>query len=881
MTPPPPLAFRARCLSCFLGLMALTTTLLFAQSNEARVVARDASGTPTVILGKLGLLSPLAPPAHKRQSTLARPASEYLAVSPTQEAEWSTAAHRAARAHLNATGEEQFEVRQARLDDGGNLHVRLAQTIGSLQVDGGELILHVRARTGEVYAINGNFAPARGQEREPLVTSVYALSRALTEYEVNQPELAHDAQLVYLYDPENGTELAWRQTVNYEHEDHGAWVEERDVIYASAIDGRLLAAEATIQRATEIKTHDNENRRRQKAPGQLLCTNEQTCSHAVAQDAHDNATRVYEYYLKNFGRDSWDDQGATVSSSVHVCEDWVGASFTGEHMLFGDGDTTGDLPFGGSVSDPLGGALDVVAHEFTHGVIRAHSNLKYKRGAESGDINEAWADIFGASAEAWLDGDTSFATWQLAEDVWTPGIVGGALRSLSDPQLDGTSIDHYDRRITSSKRKHAAMHRNSGIGRLAFHLLVEGGQHPRESNGWEVKAIGIERAQQIFYRAQTEYLARKSRWEDVRWATAQVAWDLYRDRLVVNQVERAWCAVGVPNCPAGISDPGPANGGGPSQMLVVGPLREWVAPGTVHYESFEFYVPPGASSLRVHTLAGTNEGNIALLLAHQRSATLDSFDFRSNASGNEEQILVASPRPGRWQISIAAMDSFALDGLEASFVPAPRQELRERDEVTGLSGRAGATQFFEVNLSRFARRFHVRLFGGTGDADLFVRRGNDPTRADFDCRPYLASNDELCEVQVAAPGRYVIAVRAGTGGFRDATLQTHALGAPTGCSDPALLQETAMSSDGDTREFRIFVPACARELEVRTGNGSGDADLLVRYGSSPTATTAECRPFLLGNEERCTLPVTTPGEYVIQVETGTGYQGVDLLASYR
>lgn len=39
---------------------------------------------------------------------------------------------------------------------------------------------------------------------------------------------------------------------------------------------------------------------------------------------------------------------------------------------------------------------------------------------------------------------------------------------------------------------------------------------------------------------------------------------------------------------------------------------------------------------------------------------------------------------------------------------------------------------------------------GTGDADLYVRKGSEPTSAEYDCRPYAGGSDEDCEVQVVA-----------------------------------------------------------------------------------------------------------------------------------
>jgi hypothetical protein len=40
--------------------------------------------------------------------------------------------------------------------------------------------------------------------------------------------------------------------------------------------------------------------------------------------------------------------------------------------------------------------------------------------------------------------------------------------------------------------------------------------------------------------------------------------------------------------------------------------------------------------------------------------------------------------------------------------------------------------------------FTAQISGGSGDADLYVRRGAQPTTTTFDCRPYLSGNNETC-----------------------------------------------------------------------------------------------------------------------------------------
>ena len=40
-----------------------------------------------------------------------------------------------------------------------------------------------------------------------------------------------------------------------------------------------------------------------------------------------------------------------------------------------------------------------------------------------------------------------------------------------------------------------------------------------------------------------------------------------------------------------------------------------------------------------------------------------------------------------------------------------------------------------------------------GDADLYVRRGSEPTLSTYDCRPYKSGSNETCAITLAAPAR--------------------------------------------------------------------------------------------------------------------------------
>ncbi|MDA3882059.1 MAG: M4 family metallopeptidase [Bacteroidales bacterium] len=232
-----------------------------------------------------------------------------------------------------------------------------------------------------------------------------------------------------------------------------------------------------------------------------------TWSNQTAVSAHYNATATYEYFENTFGRNSINGQGGNIISFINVANEdgssMENAFWNGQAAFYGNG---------GSAFYSLAGALDVIAHELGHGVVSNTANLEYY--GESGAINETFADIFGAM----VDRDD----WLIGEDVTkTSFSPSGALRNMSDPHNTGTSITDYywqPKHISEmyiGLQDNGGVHINSGIGNYAYYLYAT--------------AISKDKAEQVFYRALTNYLTRKSQFIDLRIAVIQSAEDLYGD----------------------------------------------------------------------------------------------------------------------------------------------------------------------------------------------------------------------------------------------------------------------------------------------------------------------------------------------------------------
>ncbi|HEX4872994.1 MAG TPA: S8 family peptidase [Nevskiaceae bacterium] len=85
---------------------------------------------------------------------------------------------------------------------------------------------------------------------------------------------------------------------------------------------------------------------------------------------------------------------------------------------------------------------------------------------------------------------------------------------------------------------------------------------------------------------------------------------------------------------------------------------------------------------------------------------------------------------------------------------------------------------------------------------------------------------------------------------------------------------------GTELRFTLQVPSGASNLSFQMSGGSGDADLYVRFGTAPTTTSYDCRPYLGGNAETCTFATPQVGTYHVMVRGYSSFSGVSLVGSY-
>jgi len=694
---------------------------------EAEVMQLNQDGLPTFVRGELGKIDPTHIDDRTTPDASLRPALSAV-VAPFR------------------LRSEDLRLVRINTDEVGNRSYRYRQVFDGLDVVGGDLVVHVDIK-GAISGVNGT---ARGDIPSTLgkrdIGPSTAQARVLDDARYAGFAATGTPRTVYIITPSGAMHKAY-ETI---FEGMRGADPARDKVFVSVDTGEIVAVHPTIHFARNRNTYSANNG--SSLPGTLKRTESQAPTTDVdVNAAHDGAGYTYDLYNTFWGRDSYNNAGAELRSSVHYSTNYCNAFWNGTQMAYGDGS--------GSSCLPLARSVDVTAHELTHAVTSSESNLTYS--GESGGLNEAMSDIFGAVTEAWVDGGKSGTNLLISADTWKVGedILPPYLRLMSDPAADGDSLDFWDSSAGSTD-----VHYSSGIANLAFYLLSVGGTHPRGKSTNVVPAIGMEKAARIFYKANVDIFTASTNYAAAKTGTEQAAQQLGYSSAEIAAVTEAWKAVGV-----GVPVP-----------------------------------PPTTTPL--------NNGTA----------------------------------------------------------------------ITGISGASGSKKYYSLEVPAGQATLTFVLAGGTGDADMYVKQGSPPTTTDYSCRPYLNGNSETCSFNNPVAGTWYVMLHgytaytgtsikgtyAGTGGGDGVTVLVN--GVPV----------TGISGTSGTQKFwKIQTPAGAR-LTVNIAGGTGDADLYTRFGSKPTTTTYLCRPYLVGNNETCTVATTQAGYYYIMLRAYTAYSGTTLKGTY-
>lgn len=181
--------------------------------------------------------------------------------------------------------------------------------------------------------------------------------------------------------------------------------------------------------------------------------------------AHDETKNVAKFYQTVFGRNSVDNNGKNLGSSVHFSVNYNNAFWNGNHMTYGDGD--------GNIFIDFTKSNDVIAHEITHGVTQFTGQYVYSN--ESGGLNESMSDVFGSMYRQWSANQTvSQADWRIGSGCMGPGVIAQGIKCLRD--LSSPAGNHcLSKQPTHFSQYMPGMgpHSASGIPNFAFYKAAK------------------------------------------------------------------------------------------------------------------------------------------------------------------------------------------------------------------------------------------------------------------------------------------------------------------------------------------------------------------------------------------------------------------------
>jgi hypothetical protein len=296
-------------------------------------------------------------------------------------------------------------------------------------------------------------------------------------------------------------------------------------------------------------------------------------------------------------------------------------------------------------------------------------------------------------------------------------------------------------------------------------------------------------------------------------------------------------------------------------------------------------VAPGASktvTVSTQAISGSTQA-ISLSVSGLPSGVTGSFSPATITAGGSSTLTLSASASatgsGSFTVTGSSTTTHSATGSVTVSTGTGGNTLTSGVPVTGLSGATGQQANFQIVVPAGQSSLTVQISGGTGDADLYVKAGAAPTLTTFDCRPFISGNSETCTFTNPAAGTFFIMLN-GFATYSGVTLVATFTGATTD-NTPVLTNNVPVTGLSGARSsqtfFKLTVPAGQASVVFQLSGGTGDADLYVRAGARPTTSTFDCRPFLNGNNETCTISNPAAGDYFVLINGFAAFAGATLV----
>ncbi|WP_052379929.1 MULTISPECIES: PPC domain-containing protein [unclassified Pseudoalteromonas] len=171
--------------------------------------------------------------------------------------------------------------------------------------------------------------------------------------------------------------------------------------------------------------------------------------------------------------------------------------------------------------------------------------------------------------------------------------------------------------------------------------------------------------------------------------------------------------------------------------------------------SYTFSVPTGAYNISISTSTGTGDADI--YVKRGSTASKSNYDCRPYESGNVENCPLT--QSGEYSIMVSGYAAYSGVNLIGSY-QLGGTTLPITVSESNLSDAKSGWKYFTVDAPANATSIKAVLSGGTGDADIYIRKGSQPTTSSYDCRSWNTGNSESCETAITTESTWHVGVNA-------------------------------------------------------------------------------------------------------------------------
>jgi len=417
---------------------------------------------------------------------------------------------------------EELVFNKEKVDEQGNHYVWLDQEMNGLPVFGSQVLISLNSNM-EFTGSKGLILPTLTSLPPFVITEEEAVDvaeQASIELVPGIPFQVHSAVLGIINPESYEVDSSYYNTLIWKVRMNNDWIHSF-VFFINALDGSIVyfwndvdsssytvfSSDYTIDPfIRRIYTHDP----------YFYCGSFPGTSWPVYVGSH----YTHEYFVDVLGRDGFSDGKLfnPLYNEQRASSDYEGPGHVGAHW-YGLHDSNNPNKWYLATFGDLATCVDVVGHEFTHGMSEVEVNFDGGN-TQNGALDESFSDFFGQAIERyWL----GYTDWIMGTE-W--GIVGSCfpIRHLAYPEVPQVCPQGFEDLCVSGPSNmndldivNVGKHRNSMITTKSAYLL---GREPEEGPethcGITVSPIGFDDTERIWYRVLRRGLTSNSIFADFR-----------------------------------------------------------------------------------------------------------------------------------------------------------------------------------------------------------------------------------------------------------------------------------------------------------------------------------------------------------------------------